>query len=51
MRLWTTMPKEVYENTILKTGEYICDPLKCDMLLDDTDDQQFARHTAGWKHI
>lgn len=38
MKLWTTMPKEVYERTILKTGIYICDPLKCDMLLDDTDD-------------
>lgn len=27
MRLWTTMPKEVHENTILKNGVYICDPL------------------------
>ena len=49
MRLWTTMPKEVYENTILKTGEYICGPLKCDMLLDDTDDQQFARAYSWMK--
>jgi len=43
MRLWTTMPKDVYESTLLKTGEYICDPSKCDMLLGDTDDQQFAK--------
>lgn len=46
MKLWTTMPKEVYERTILKTGIYICDPLKCNMLLNDTEDKQFGRAYA-----
>lgn len=46
MKLWTTMPKEVYVNTVLKNGVYICDPPKCDMLLDDTEDKQFGRAYA-----
>lgn len=45
-RLWTSMPKEVYESTLLKTVEYICDSSKCDMLLDGTEDKQFERAYA-----
>mgnify|MGYP004485125875 FL=1 len=43
MKLWTSMPLDVYENTILRTGVYVCDPSKCEMLLDDTNDGQYAR--------
>ena len=46
MKLWTTMPKEVYVNTVLKNGVYICDSSKCDMLLYDTEDKQFGRAYA-----
>lgn len=43
MRLWLFIPKEVYENTIIRTGVYTCDSSKCEMLLDDTDDHQLER--------
>lgn len=52
MRFWTTMPKEVYEDTILKNGVYICDPSKCNMLLDETRGTiNLSGPTPGWKRI
>lgn len=42
MKLWTTMPARVYEETIGKYGYYRCDPTKSELLLDDGAYKQFA---------
>jgi hypothetical protein len=41
MRLWTTMSKTVYKDTIIKNGIYTCDTYKCNMLINDTEDKNF----------
>ena len=41
MKLWTTMPKSVYEDTIIKKGKYVCNENKCGMLLEDSTTHQF----------
>ncbi len=42
MRLWTTMPKSVYDKTLAKNGVYACDANKCDMLLLSDDSYKKA---------
>lgn len=42
MKLWTTMPARVYDETISKYGYYRCNPSKSELLLDDGAYKQFA---------
>lgn len=36
MKLWMIIEKRVYEETIVKTGEYVCNKNKSEMLLNDS---------------
>lgn len=51
MKLWTTMPARVYEETIGKHGYYRCDSLKVSYFWMMELISSLQMHTAGWLNI